>query len=104
MNTKDTKIEKQTKKIIAEIQQKLDNIEGYMVWLIAAGQRFRKDQRVEFSKRAIRRHLVPSTRADVRGTIKSIKGFSVVVALDDRKHPRSYHHAFFNPVFGPKLF
>lgn len=105
MNTKDTKIEKQTEKIVAEIRQKLTNIEGYMVWLITAGQRFHKGQRVEFSKRAVRNGLVPSTRTNVRSTIKSVgPGFSILVKPDDRKQPRSYHHAFFNPISGPKLF
>lgn len=92
------------KDVIAEIREKLDRIESQFIWMVKPEQRFRIGQRVKFSNRAKRAHLVSRNKLERRATIKSFNVFSVVVQLDEKKHPVSYHHAFFNPVRGPQLF
>jgi len=103
MSTK-TKIEdKAVAAALSEIREKLDTVENYMIWLITPDQRFRIGQRVKWSRRAHKRGF-PKRKCAQKGVIKSIDGFSVVVQLDGLKQPRSYHHAFFNPINGSKLF
>lgn len=88
---------------LSQIRKLLDSIEDNYVWLIKTDARFRIGQRVEFSRRARRRGINSRTKSDT-GIIKNISGFSIVVLLDGYKHTKSFHHAFFNPVKGPKLF
>lgn len=88
---------------LAEIRQKLDVIEGYMIWLIRPDVRFRIGQRVEWSRRGRKRGF-PRRKCAQRGTVKAFDGFSILVQLDGLKQPRTYHHGFFNPVTGLKLF
>lgn len=94
----------QIRQTIADIHTKLDSIEDHIAWMIKAEQRFRVGQRVRFSRGAHRNNIVPRTTLAKKGVVKRVDGFSVVVLIDGRKHPHSYHHAFFNPVTGPKLF
>jgi hypothetical protein len=89
--------------LIAEIKARLTTIEDYMAWLIRADQRFCVGRRVEFSRKAKRNGIVPKTLAK-KGTVKRMDTFSVWVLIDGRKQPRCWHHSFFNPVSGPKLF
>lgn len=98
-NKKQTTVE-----LIAEIHEKLDMVESHLAWLITPSQRFKVGQRIEFSKRALRRNMIPKTRSAARGVIRGFDGFSVRVMMDDRKHANSYHHVFLNPVSGSKLF
>jgi hypothetical protein len=97
------KTDKRISAELAEIRQKLDSIEEHLVWLIKPDQRFAVGRRVEFSRRARKRGF-PLRKRATRGIVKAIDGFSVVVLLDGYRKPSSYHHAFFNPVSGPKLF
>lgn len=91
------------KSVLAGIESKLSIIEEHVVWLIQAESRFRIGQRVEWSRRGRNRGF-PSRKCAQRGTVRAVNGFSVVVQLDGIKIQRSFHHAFFNPVIGPKLF
>jgi hypothetical protein len=97
---------KSVDELISEIRQRIDNIEGMLAWVVTSRDRaFRVGQRVEYSRRANRRGLVPKTRTNIRGTIKTFPSvFTVRVLFDDRKHPRDLHHSFLNPISGPKLF
>jgi hypothetical protein len=88
---------------LPEIRAGLDAIEGHMMWLIRPEHRFSIGQRVEFSRRA-RECGFPKRKRSAKGIVKEIDGFSLVVLLDFYQQPHSYHHAFFNPVSGPKLF
>jgi hypothetical protein len=88
---------------LPEIRASLDTIAAHMMWLIRAEQRFRIGRRVEFSRRARDRGF-PKRKQSAKGVIKGFDGFSVDVLLDGYKHRHTYHHAFFNPVSGPKLF
>lgn len=88
---------------ISDIKAKLELIEGHMIWLITADRRFRVGQRVEFSRRARDRGF-PKRKKSSKGFIKSVNRFTVLVKLDGYKHPITFHHAFFNPVTGAKLF
>lgn len=91
-------------KLIELIQQKLKVIEEYSAWQIHADQRFKPGQRVEFSRKAIER-IGPGKLSVTKGRIVEIQdAFGVTVQLDGCKQPGSYHHSFFNPVRGPKLF
>lgn len=81
----------------------LEVIEEHMAWMIRAGARFRVGQRVEWSRKG-RKCGFPNRKVAQRGNVKSIDALSIVVKLDGIKHAKSYHHAFFNPVYGPKLF
>jgi hypothetical protein len=96
-------IDKRVKTQLDSISEKLRSIEEHMIWLIKPDTRFRVGQRVEWSRRG-RECGHPRRKIAQRGTVKAIRGFSVVVKLDGLKQPTSYHHAFFNPVSGPKLF
>jgi hypothetical protein len=87
-----------------EIFEMLNSIEDHIAWWILADQRFRVGQRVEFSRGAHRKNIVPRTTLAKKGVIKRIDSFSILVLIDGRKQPREFHHAFFNPVSGPKLF
>lgn len=93
----------QVSQLIADIHAKLDAIEAHLIWTIRPEQRFRIGQRVAFSRRA---HKIgfPARKRSEKGVVRGIDGFSVVVQLDGQKQRRSYHHAFFNAVSGPKLF
>lgn len=91
------------RRTLERIKTGLDNIEDHMVWLITPIQRFHLNQRVEFSRRARKRGF-PTRKASFKGVVKAINGFSISVLLDGYKRTHSYHHAFFNPVSGPKLF
>lgn len=85
------------------IFKKLGALEGHMIWLIRSDARFRVGQRVEWSRRG-REQGFPRRKIAQKGTVKAISGFSIVVKLDGLKQQRSFHHAFFNPVSGGKLF
>lgn len=102
MRAKNTK-----KKIITtldEITEHLDSIAEHMAWLIKPDTRFRVGQRVEWSRKG-RRLSMHRRKVAQRGVVKAIGGgFTLTVKLDGQKQERSYHHAFFNPVSGPKLF
>jgi putative ribosome biogenesis GTPase RsgA len=91
--------------VISEINAKLDAIEEHMAWLLRADQRFVVGDKVELSRKARRRFVVPKTRHDRKGRVKRIANvFSIVVQLDGYKRPITFHHSFFNRVRGPKLF
>ena len=93
-------------KLIRQINEKLDAIEDLMAWRILARERFKVGQRVEFSRSADRSGISKGRKGGVRrGRIVSIDdGCGVVVLLDGYKKPTGFHHAFFNPVSGPKVF
>lgn len=94
------------KRIRAEldvIATKLSALEEHMIWLIHPDTRFCVGQRVEWSRRARARGF-PRRKIAQRGVVKVIDGFSIIVKLDGLKKQTSFHHAFFNPVSGPKLF
>jgi hypothetical protein len=91
------------KSTIDQINEKLKVIEEHMCWLIKPDARFRVGQRVEWSRRGRERGFARGKLAQ-KGTVKAIDGFGIVVKLDGRKHPKRYHHAFFNSVNGKKLF
>jgi hypothetical protein len=96
---------RQLKPIIDGISEKLKLIEEYTAWQIHANQRFKVGQRVEFSRKAMKGGLGPGKRGVTKGKlIKIADSWIVVVRLDGYKAPRAYHHSFFNPVSGPKLF
>lgn len=89
--------------VVNEIKEKLKSIEDHMVWLIKPDSRFWKKQRVEWSRRA-REQGWPRRKIAQKGTVLEVRGFTIVVKLDGMKHAKEFHHAFFNPVSGPKLF
>lgn len=95
--------ERAIRKQLDEIGEKLANVEEHMAWLITPDKRFRVGQRVEWS-RSGRRKGFPKRKVAQRGTVKDINDFLIVVKLDGMKSQSSFHHAFFNPVSGPKLF
>lgn len=88
---------------IAAINEKLTAIEDAVAWLIKPDLRFRIGQRVEWS-RSGRRAGFPYRKKAQRGTVKGIGAFMITVKMDSMKRESSFHHAFFNPVSGPKLF
>lgn len=93
-------------KIRAELDaicEKLEVIEGHMAWVITADSRFRIGQRVEWSRKG-RKLGYPKRKIAQRGIVKAIDAFSIFVKLNGLKHASRYHHAYFNPVSGPKLF
>jgi hypothetical protein len=85
------------------ISKQLECIEEHMGWMIRPEQRFQIGQRVEWSRKAIKAGL-PTRKKSNKGIIKAVNSFSIVVHMDGVKKPRTYHHAFFNPVTGQKLF
>lgn len=96
-------MDKRFSSALADIRKKLDTIEDYMIWLIKPDIRFWIGQRVEWSRRARKRGF-PSRKCAQRGVVNKIEDFTIVVQMDGLKHPGRYHHAFFNPAAGPKLF
>lgn len=94
---------KDVEKSLAEIRQLLDSVEDHLIWLIKPETRFRVGQRVEFSRRARKRGFPKRKELDA-GKVTEIDGFTVYVRLDGYKTEHGYHHAFFNPINGPKLF
>jgi len=94
---------RKVKEELPEIRSGLDAIESHMAWLIKADQRFARGQRVEWS-RAGRKRGYPHRKIAQQGSVKGMDDFSLVVLLDGYKKPHSFHHSFFNPVQGPKLF
>lgn len=97
-------IDKQIMDTIESITDKLSTIEAHMAWLIKPDVRFRVGQRVEWSRRGRNAGFNRRRKVAAKGTVKGISGFSLIVKLDGLKQEKSYHHAFFNPVTGPKLF
>jgi hypothetical protein len=94
---------KEIAQTIDQINEKLSNIQEHMAWMILAHQRFSIGMRVEWSEKA-RKAGFPRRKCAQRGTVKAIDGFTIVVKLDGLKKPTSYHHAWFNPAKGPRLF
>lgn len=91
--------------VIDSIQAKLALLEEYAAWTIRGNQRFKIGQRVEFSRKAKEKTISDRTKGGVtRGKVTAIDGFILKVLLDGYKRPHGYHHSFFNPVSGPKLF
>lgn len=88
---------------IEAISAKLEIIEEHMAWLIRPEERFRVGQRVEWSAKGLKSGF-PTRKKSKKGTVKAINSFSIVVKLDGRTRNETYHHAFFNPVIGQKLF
>jgi hypothetical protein len=86
-----------------QITKQLDTISEMMAWLIMPDSRFTIGQRVEWSRKG-RKSGFPRRKCAQKGTVKAIDGFSITVRMDGIKHPDKYHHAFFNPVKGEKLF
>lgn len=99
----ETAVSAKITRTIDAINNRLDSIQEQMAWMIRAEQRFHVGQRVEWSASG-RKKGFPSRKKAKRGTVKAVDGFSVVVKLDGLKKETSFHHAFFNPVSGPKLF
>jgi hypothetical protein len=97
------KIDDQIRTQLDAICEKLKAIEEHMAWTIKAEQRFGIGQRVEWSRKA-REAGFPTRKKAKRGTVKGVGLFSIVVKLDSLKKPGGYHHAWFNPISGPKLF
>jgi hypothetical protein len=93
----------ETKALLDEIHKGLDSIDEHMAWLIRPESRFRVGQRVEWSRKG-RRNGFPSRKCAQRGTVLAISGFCVLVKLDGLKQEKEYHHGFFNPVVGEKIF
>lgn len=101
---KSSKKTESVRDLINEIHRKFDNIEDLMAWQIRAEQRFKKGQRVEFSRSAARHHVAKAKHGVKKGTVLKVDGFCITVLLDGYKTPQSYQHSFFNPVIGNKLF
>ncbi len=97
------KIDDRIREQLRIISEKLQAIEEMNAWLIKADSRFRVGQRVEWSRRA-KTAGFPRRKIAMRGTVKEINCFSIAVQLDGLKQVNSFHHAFFNPISGPKLF
>jgi hypothetical protein len=92
--------------LVKEIDQKLNDILDSLAWSVSAGLRFKVGQRVEFSRTADRKGLSARRKKGVRrGTLIAIEDtFWIKVKLDGYAQPSSFHHSFFNPVTGIKLF
>jgi hypothetical protein len=93
----------QIKTEIEQIKESLERISEYMAWTIKPTQRFIIGQRVEWSRKA-RKQGYPTRKIAQKGTVKAINSFTITVKLDGLKKVKNYHHAFFNPVLGQKLF
>ena len=89
-----------------KIEHRLNLINEYFAWMIHAEQRFNVGQRVEFSRLADDQGISKGRKKGVRtGTVKTIDdSFIIGVQLDGYKRPAGFHHSFFNPMRGPKLF
>lgn len=92
--------------LIDAIQKKLELIEQYMAFTITADRRFEIGQRVEWSDKARKCGMARMRNGRIpKGNVLSFNSaFLIRVKLDGRKTVSSYHHAWFNPVGGPKLF
>jgi hypothetical protein len=91
------------KEVLSDIRAQLNEIEEHLQWSLFAEQRFRIGDKVEWSRKA-RRQGFPRRKVAQRGVIKGMNGFNVVVQLLGTKKSQKFHHAFFNPVYGPHLF
>lgn len=98
-----TTINKKIRTQLDAILNKLRVVDEHMAWLIKADARFHVGQRVEWSRHGRARGF-PTRKSAQVGTVKAVNGFSIVVKLDSLKQQSTYHHSFFNPVTGPKLF
>lgn len=100
------KVDEDIRCVINRIEEKLHLLEEYAAWTIRAEQRFKIGQRVEFSRKADEAGVSRGKKKGAKkGRVKSIVGaFFINVLLDGYSRPSSYHHSFFNPVSGPKLF
>lgn len=97
------KLNDQIKSQLDAINGQLKVVEEHMAWMIKPESRFRIGQRVQWSRKGVAVGF-PRRKKARRGIIRHIRGFSIVVKLDGLKQATSYHHSFFNPVTGPKLF
>lgn len=97
------KMNQQIHQKIKEIEEHLDSISEHMAWLISAEQRFQIGQRVEWSRKGKAQGFLRRKNCH-RGTVKGVNSFTITVQLDGLKHASKFHHAFFNPISGPKLF
>jgi hypothetical protein len=104
MKKAEKSVEQRTAAVIEDIKAKLTLIEDYMMWLIQADQRFKLGQRVEWSRRARQLGFPHRKCAEKGGIVKGLDSFSVDVLLDGYRRPHSFHHAFFNPISGARLF
>ncbi len=104
MSAKKPPVKQSVESLIAEIRASLEVIKSNLAWLIKADQRFVIGQRVVFSNKARQQFIARGKRAKLKGTVRGVDLFSIEVQLDGVKRKRSYHHSFFNPVSGPKLF
>lgn len=87
--------------LLDDINARLDNVEDLMAWLIRAGSRFKKGQRVKFSPAAYRKGVASRRKGGAsKGKVVDVDedGFSVKVLLDGYAKPRSFHHGFFDPA------
>lgn len=81
--------------LVAEISARLDNIEDLTAWCIRADQRFKKGDRVRFTKRAERQGF-KNRKGGKGGRVVSVgPTFTVTVQLDGYAKPREMHHKFF---------
>jgi hypothetical protein len=89
--------------LIDSINERLDSIEDSIWWLIKAKQRFHVGQRVKFSARAYAKGIASGVKGKVtRGRVVEVGDlFSIDVLLDGYKHPKSFHHSFFEEVWRP---
>lgn len=87
--------------IVADIEKRLDDIEDLMSFMVHSDQRFKNGQRVQFSPKAERAGIT-RTKGGVRKgrVIEAGNNFTMKVLMDGYAKPRSYHHAFFDPVKG----
>lgn len=102
---KKQKVEKSIPQLLAQIEEKLKAIEEYAAWMVRGDQRFKVGQRVQFSRKAIEQGFSRGDKRGKKGKVLAIEnGFWLKVQIDGLKHPKDFHHSFFNPVSGPKLF
>lgn len=88
--------ERKLAKDLAKIEERLDGIEDVMSFMVKASQRFKQGDRVEFNAKADKR-LISERRKSRTGTVVSAgDGWTVSVLLDGYKHPKSFHHSFFD--------
>lgn len=97
--------QRSTEKLLADLNDRLNDFIDNIAWLIRAENRFRVGQRVKFSKTAQRKGIPDSRRkSNGRGTVVGVYRFTVKVKLDGYAKPLEFHHKFFNPVGGPEVF
>lgn len=92
--------QKQIDKLLDGINERIDNIEDLMAWMIRANQRFNNGQRVQFSRKADRSGFSSRRKNGVRrGTvIDADDSVIVTVLLDGYRRPMAAHHQFFDPI------